>query len=326
MRRPACLAILFCGVICAQSATVLRRAQSPGAIRGSALRSDGKLITWGDALQVWTLPDLRPSVLANGSFGEGGCLVDLDGDGAQEFVGNEGSPRNKLTWRKPPDWKPEIIDDEIDTHDCIPATLFGRKGILLIQRYMQVRFYERGEKGRRWPYTDIYSIYTPSQQTGLSLSDIDGDGRIDILCGNYWIKSPESFELPWHIFAINTYSESPESALLAHALLGNELLVSQGHMPDARVTLFTRPDDPRQMWKESQLPGKFHHVHAITTWGGTWLFGENNGPSSRIFVLKDRSPVKIADGIENLNILPARDGIISAGPHQLVLWRYERRK
>ena len=50
-----------------------------------------------------------------------------------------------------------------------------------------------GRDGKPWPYREIYSIYTPSQQTGLSMRDIDGDGRIDILCGNYWIQSPERF-------------------------------------------------------------------------------------------------------------------------------------
>ena len=85
--------------------------------------------------------------------------------------------------------EPVVIDDEFDTHDCMEATLFGRKGVLVIQRYMQVRFYERADKspGR---IREIYSIYTPSQQTGLSLRDIDGDGRVDIVCGNYWIQSP----------------------------------------------------------------------------------------------------------------------------------------
>jgi hypothetical protein len=317
--------MLFCGVLWAQSATVLRRVASSGEIRGAASTRDGHIITWGESLQLWSLPELKPRALAKESFGEGGCLVDLDGDGEQEFVGSEGPGLGKLTWRRPPDWKPVIIDDKIDTHDCIPATLFGRKGVLLIQRYMQVRFYERGGKGR-WPYREIYSIYTPSRQTGLSLSDIDGDSRTDILCGNYWIKSPESFELPWHIFAINTYSELPESAMLAHALMGNELLAAQGHMPDARVTLFTKPADPRQMWIESRFAGEFHRVHAITAWNGMWLFGENNGASSRIFTLEEHKPVQIATGIANLQILPVNGSIISVGPHELVVWRYDRRK
>ena len=209
------------------------------------------------------------------------------------------------------------------------ATLFGRKGILVIQRYMQVRFYERGG-GKRWPYREIYSIYTPSQQTGLSLSDIDGDGRVDIVCGNYWIKGPQSFELPWHIFAINTYSETLESAMLGHAFLRKDLLGAQGHMSDARVTLFTKPQDPRQLWQDTPIKGEFHRVHTIAAWNGMLFFGENNGAASRIFALKDalkdRNATGIAKGVENLQMLSTKDGMVSVGPQELVLWRYDRRR
>jgi hypothetical protein len=325
MRAWSCLLVLFCGLLCAQSVTVLRQATSADEIRGAAVSRKGQIFTWGDGLRVWSLPDLRPRLLADGAFGEGGCLVDLDGDGEQELVANEGSGLGQLTWRKPPDWKPVIIDDEFETHDCIEAKLFGRKGILVTQRYMQVRFYERAE-GKRWPYREIYSIYTPSKQTGLSMRDVDGDGRADILCGNYWIKSPEAFELPWHIFAINTYSEIPESAMLAHAVVADDLLVGQGHMHDARVTLFTKPEDPRRLWNTAPIEGTYHRVHAVTVWNGSFLFGENNGALSRIFALKDRKPFKIADGIVSLQILPAKEGLVSVGPHGLVLWRYDRRK
>ena len=325
MRFAPVIAVLFSSVLCAQSAVVLERENSASPIRGAALTTDGRILTWGEQLQVWTRPDLQSRVLATSSFGEGGCLTDLDGDGLQEFVGKEGPGLGKLTWRKPPDWKPVIIDDEFETHDCMETTLFGRKGVLVVQRYMQVRFYERGE-GKRWPYREIYSVYTPSQQTGLSIRDIDRDGRVDIVCGNYWIRSPESFELPWHIFAINTYSELPQSAMLAHAFLGNRLLVAQGHMPDARVTLFTMPDDPRQLWKETRIEGRFHRVHALAVWNGTLIFGENNGALSRIFAIKDVQATEIAKGIDSVQLLATKDGVISVGPHELVLWRYDRRK
>jgi hypothetical protein len=325
MRIWSCLSVLSCGVLYAQSAEVIRRADSRQEIRGAAVTREGEIFTWGDGLHVWSLPDLKPRLIARGAFGEGGCLADLDGDGAQEFIGKEGPGLGRLTWRKPPDWKPVIIDDEFETHDCMEAELFGRKGILVIQRYMQVRFYERAE-GKRWPFREIYSIYTPSQQTGLSMRDIDEDGHPDILCGNYWIKSPEAFELPWHIFAINTYSETPESAMLAHAVIENDQLAGQGHRNDARVTRFTKPGDPRRLWNPSPVEGAFHRVHAVTAWNGTFLFGENNGASSRIFALRDGKALQIADGIDSLQILHAKDALVSVGPHELVFWRYGRRK
>lgn len=149
-------------------------ARSAGAIRGAAIDASGALYTWGDGLRIWTAPSLRSRLLAPGRFEEGGCLVDLDRDGRPEFVTQEVSGLGKLVWRRPPDWQPKVIDTEIAMHDCMEATLFGRRGILMIQRYMQVRFYELPQHdGEPWPSREIYSIYTPSQQAGLALHDVN---------------------------------------------------------------------------------------------------------------------------------------------------------
>ena len=186
-----------------QTLTMLKRVPAAGELRGAAETRDGRIITWGDGLYAWRLPSLSRSCSRRATSAKADAWSISTGMVAQEFVSVEGTGLGKLTWRRPPDWKPVVIDDEFETHDCLEATLFGRKGVLVIQRYMQVRFYERSDSSP-WPHREIYSIYTPSQQTGLSLRDIDGDGRVDILCGNYWIQSPDRFELPWHIFAINT--------------------------------------------------------------------------------------------------------------------------
>jgi hypothetical protein len=324
MRLLAYVLVLICGVAEGQILTMRKRIRTEGELRGAAGARDGRVITWGDGLYSWTLPSLKSRLLAKGTFGEGGCLVDLDGDGQQEFVSVEGSGLGKLTWRRPSAWQPVVIDYEIETHDCLEATLFGRKGVLVIQRFMQVRFYERSDSSP-WPHREIYSIYTPSQQTGLSLSDIDGDGRADILCGNYWIQSPERFELPWHIFAINTYFEQPLSAMLAHAFQGDRLFVAQTHLDDARVAVFQKPEDPKKLWKETRAEGSFHSVHAVAIVDGTVVFGENNGVDSRLLALRGDRAEKIFGGVALLNLVPVREGLIGAGPREVVLWRYRRK-
>jgi hypothetical protein len=265
MRLAACVAVVIAGGCFADSWTVQKRVSARGEIRGAALARDSRLLTWGDSVTEYKADLSQSRVLARNTFGEGGCLVDLDGDGREEFVGNEGaSGLGPPTRRRPPAWKPVVLEKETDTHDCVEATLFGRKGVLAIHRHAQLRFYEPpSAEGQPWSVRKIYSIYTPSHQAGLSVRDVDRDGRMDILCGNYWIQSPERPDLPWHIFAIQTWFEAPDSATPAHAMVGDQLLVAQAHISPARVALFRKGTDARQLWTEFRVAGEFHNVHAV---------------------------------------------------------------
>src|SRR5207245_11758638 len=118
-----------------------------------------------------------------------------DGHGRPGLGGNQCPPERALVGFQAPRWPRHVIDTGVDTADVLAATLFGRRGILLVHKRAQVRFYEIPTNlAGPWPVREIYSFYTPSDQGGLMLADIYGDGRPDILCGNYWIRSPESFE------------------------------------------------------------------------------------------------------------------------------------
>ena len=262
-------------------------ASATGEIRGAAIRGSS-LYTWGEQLTVWPVPSLQPKVLAAGNFGEGGCLTDLDGDGTPEFAGYEGPALGRLTYRHPPHWRPETIDTEIEMHDCREAVLFGRRGILMVNRGMQVRFYEKPKPSGampHWPYREIYSFYTASYQGDLVLHDVDRDGLMDILCGNYWIKSPPSFELPWRLFAINTHHQTQVSAMVRFAPLPDgRLWIFQSHMEDARAMLFERPPDPKQIWKESRYGErlKLARLHGVAHAGNDVFVGEHNGAASRV--------------------------------------------
>jgi hypothetical protein len=287
----------------------------PYTIRGGAVYGEA-LYTWGEGLRRWQLPALRSTVLARGHFGEGGCLVDFNGDGRSDIVVQEGAGLGLLVWFEAPKWTRHVIDREIEMHDCLGAELFGRRGFVMIHRYSQVRFYVPG--GAR----DLYSIYTPSRQGGLALADVDGDGHTDILCGNYWIQSPTTFDLPWRLFAINTISEQPDSALFRLAWNG-ALVVSQGEMKPGRLVVFHRPANVQEQWPSTELANDLAYPHALLVRGDVVIIGENNASRSRISrISKGGHRVLLHRGIAAHTLLGTSDGgIVAIGPRAVHFWR-----
>jgi hypothetical protein len=223
------------------------------------------LTAWGDRVVQWEIPSGTMRVLVErspGRFGEGGCFATVGGRGQLALVLNEGPPERALVWLEATNWKRHVIDTGVDAADMLPATLFGHRGILLIHRGSQVRFYEiPADPSQPWLRSEIYSFYTPSEQGGLGMADVDGDGIPDILAGNDWIKAPASFELPWHLFAIELWNEEMKSALLREKLLdlfgtgAQNLVAVQRSMPRARLAWFEKPPDPKLLWMEHRLEG-----------------------------------------------------------------------
>jgi hypothetical protein len=293
------------------------------SIRGAALdTAAGRLWSWGDTLREWDAQMLESRVVVRGPFGEGGCTTDMNRDGREDLVLVEGT--GTLVWLEAPEWKRHVLDSEAAMHDCLGAELFGEAGVLVVHRFMQVRFYTTA--GVR----DIYSFYTASDQAGLLTADVDVDGRKDIVSGNYWIRSPESADLPWRLFAINTIHEEQKSATFRMAWLedGNALVVAQGELRDGRVLLFRKPGNPREQWPAVRLGEalglRFPHALVVADVDGDGdrdiVVGENNGGASRLFLLRSRGgefvPEQIGSGFPALAAWHWPAGQVTVvGPH-----------
>jgi hypothetical protein len=287
------------------------------AVAGAAASHPNGVVTWGDTLRVWNLRSLTSRVIARGPFGEGACVFDGN------VIVVRGSRLGDLVAVGLSDGREEHIDSEVEMHDCLAATLFGRRGILMIQRGMQVRFYYRSGTRDKWLSRDIYSIYTPSYQTGLALGDVDGDGRADIFCGNYWIRSPERPAESWRIFAINTWFEKPESASLRLVALGpRRVAAAQAHAAPARFARFDAPANPEMQWNSVPLVPelKLSRVHALAMLRGGLVAAELNGPGSRIVLVETGETIGTNGGSATVVTLD-RQRFLTAGPDGVTLWR-----
>jgi len=319
------------------------------ALAAGSPRRPPELYTWGQGIQRWqpgdgavrfAAPPVAPSLLA------GGCLVDADRDGQDDLVVQVGGSSGWLWWRQASAGAWHVIARGVEAEDLLPITLFGQAGVLLIHGFGQLRFYAIPADPRQpWMARELYSFYSPSRQGGLARGDVDQDGQEDILCGNYWVRNPGSAELPWRLFAINTFSEDRLASLqrLAWAdLHGNgahSLVASEREARRARLTWFERPLDPRQLWAAHPLEGRLHLRRpqglAVADLNADRLpeivAGENDGPGSRIIVFWNKGngvfeprPAGEGNGAAHLWVVDwnrdGRLGLLSAGPWGVEYW------
>ena len=192
-----------------------------------------------------------------------------------------------------------MISKGIDSLDMIPAALLGHRGILLIHKRMQVRFFDAPKLlDATWTETELYSFYTPSHEGGLVLADIDGDGRLDVLAGNYWMQSPEAWELPWHLFAIDTWTERAESAQLSLLWMNGARLAAQRSASPARLAWFEPAPDRKQLWSQYPLAEELQleSVALAALEGGRFLAVERAGKGRWLLFAKDHSYRQIRAG------------------------------
>jgi hypothetical protein len=197
-------------------------------------------------------------------------VADVAGDGRDDLLVQETPQPGRFLWLRAPQWEPRVIEPQTEFRDCLAFEFDGHRGVVLAHFDAQVRFYEFPKRiDEAWKYNELYSIYTASRQGGLLACDVDGDGLTDLFIGNYWMRNPGRWDLPWRLFNMNTFFDKPDSALARQALFlrpGHkrpDLIWAESEGAPARLAWLERPEDEKQQWPAHLIEPAPDHPRAL---------------------------------------------------------------
>lgn len=211
----------------------------------------------------------------------GGACFDIDGDGYLDFVAGDSDGYNLYWWKNPgPDavpgnpWERFVIKSGIGMghHDQIFADI-NHDGT------MELVFWDRGvrtlfmamipdDPTGPWPLIPIWGQFDHTDKRlpfeGFATGDIDGDGKIELLTGGYWLKHEGNNRFSAYVID----PDVPDPRIVVGDFDGdgeNEVVMSpSGH--GGTIKYFDRHGDPRDAgsWKSRDLLGEpVQNAHSL---------------------------------------------------------------
>lgn len=216
-----------------------------------------------------------------GRIEAGGCLFDLDGDGDLDFIAGQDGRGNALFWWECPKdprqlWTRRLIFEmpENKSHDQLVADIDGDGKPELYfwnQKARTLWYAPVPDDPRTTPWPHVHPVATGVDGEGLVASDVDGDGRLELIAGDSWYRPPKQVGGPWERFVFAEGFITPR--LAAADLDGDgkiEIVLSEGDASlvrredkYGRAAILRQGDDPHLLWEAEILHDRLVDPHSL---------------------------------------------------------------
>ncbi|MBW3540819.1 MAG: VCBS repeat-containing protein [Planctomycetes bacterium] len=220
-------------------------------------------------------------------YSNGGCAMDVDRDGVDEIVVARSDPGGReieFVWFKEAAGKAAWIEHVIGRyespthavpHDIQPFEMprtdaAAWRGIVAVMARQRLVWYEMPRDPRQpWTRHDIATL-PAKNQSGLTVGDVSGRGRADLLCGMYWVECPaDPARDGWKFHRFGDWDKNGWGGMAKHALVDldgdgtPEIVASEAEIPAARLGVFRAPADRTSPWECRVLDAKLYCPHSL---------------------------------------------------------------